>query len=723
MADVFQRNSRLLDLQEAIYLLLQEGREPTPDMVEERANLLATSRTATLSFEAENAEVEQREESSAVKFNTSLESAIRDLEALFATTEVLSGEAGDRFSRWKTELSHLHARATQLETRIDGLLDVARDTDGYRNFVADDFSTTEKINLQDSSVVVDLGRGIVTVGATSQATTKLQLTPSEEDIQFRILTGGATVTSAPTSSLVKLAKGTGFWQSRVAVNHPGQVVGELVIRLGTQTVEISTISLRLHAANSNSQISIIPLYSVDGFNYSQLPSGPQLISTDQVATFSFPSTEMKYVKLIMTKLGHDTVSGTSTYIYEFGADVLGFWSEGWEEEDTATFYSQPLSVIDRQTGEVVGFNRASLSSCENLPDDTSIQYFLAASTSSETSLDDLTWIPVDPRERDENRVNSSYVQFSKLDNYIVGDEDNWVKVSYDVDNNPATDPEFSNPGKSFSLVDIVDNSAEVVQSIEAGGMRYYLPSSSDRILDHQLLDDIFLDESRLAIQRNVGVKGDTSTLVRGIPAGWGYEEPYFSTTIYVASLSGMRVDLGSIPIILDGWKTLSGITTIAQGYHRVTVHKSAWLSVERGAETLAALRDLDLLYPYNQKLLFEGYSYGDDYREEQVYVGADSFCELLMKQVSPTELIHGSLDLSRYAIDMDVAEGLRPSSRVILVKTNPQIPDFSSERFCIRIDGSMGDRLFKYIWLKAILSTNNPSAAPTWTQYRIRLSK
>jgi hypothetical protein len=714
-------------LEEAIQELLDENINPTVELVAERlaAKLEETPLEEPI-FDDTSALVTSHTSSSAELSNTTNTLILSDLLTLYRSMFLLTNDSMKSFDRWRAEMQRLESQLDSLDNRVANLLLITQDTEGYFNFVSDNFVDTEKIDLENSDVVVDLGRELVTVGPNNPGATRVFLNNlKDEDTVFTVLSqkNFQSVVDAPGSDETFAFDDTSkYWQSRVYMTVPGPVVAEFKVKLGDSPVKLSRITVKLHAANNTSSIQITPLLSTDNFNFSQLPTENFSLSVLRTATFSFTETEATHIKFLMTKEGFDTVDNLA-YVYEFGADEISLFSEGFAGDTTAILLSKPLSILGPD-GQIAEFNRVTLETCELIPEETIINYFVAATTTTTPPTGD-DWVPIDPLNRTDP-INPIAINFADLVALEAGVDPllypDWIKTSYDSDNDPTTDPEFSNPAADFQLIELSGFTLAVGAEL-ANGMRYMLPTNSDRILDHQIKADVPMDEARLTVLRNLGLKGNKLT-VRGIQTGWGFSEPFFSTVAEVKNKDGFDINFGDASVIIDGVST-KGQVHLDQGFHTIQTHKNNWVDVPNSLTILADLKDEDPLYPFNHKLLIEGYLYDGGWTEEEVYPGVDLFAETRMRQISPFDLLRSlpNNDYAKFALDLDVRDGAREPSRVIIVKTDATSPDFQNERFVLRFKADTGALLFKYVWLRADFVTNNPSVAPALDNYLIKLAK
>ncbi|HLX54547.1 MAG TPA: hypothetical protein VKR58_11430, partial [Aquella sp.] len=276
---------------------------------------------------------------------------------------------------------------------------------------------------------------------------------------------------------------------------------------------------------------------------------------------------------------------------------------------------------------------------------------------------------------------------------------------------------FVNPAAAYKLISIA-NGAVLSSPVTSTVTKYVLVNSNDRLLTHEIDGALNVSEDNINIFRNVGVRG-SSTLIRNIQCGWTYEEPYYTSAIEVLNPNGLKINFGDQPIILDGSKA-SGVIQIDQGVHTVQIQKANWLNIQPGLSTLATLKSADTLFPYNQKLLIEGYTLTD---QNNPYIGVDTFAGYYMTQVSVVDFNNNINpdDYTSFAVDTDAIDTNKPTpSLVFMVKSDASNSDFLDELFTIRF--TIAAKTFNYVKFKAQFSSNDPTISPVLSSYKLQLS-
>lgn len=705
--------------------ILTEGNSPTSaEILQQFTSFTEENDISRPLFVANNYHVDFGEASSASKFNNTNNNIHRDLKVLYRHLIKVSESAMANFDRWRAESNILEGRLEDLQERITSLLLLSNDTAGFFNFMQDNFVDNNKIDLANSDTYINVQKGIVTIGTSVSGATRIDLsTLRDEDVQFTVLSRNnlvSTVSTQGSATRYAVSDVTNYWQERVYTNKPGPVSAEIKIDL-LSSKQISRVDIDLHMANQNSTVQLTPLYSTDNYSWTQLPVTDFTRSVIDKTTFQFSPVTARYIKFIMTKAGFDQVHN-ELYAYEFGVDEVSLYKEGFSPNTESTFTSKPLSVTDVD-GNIEEFSRIVLEVCEDVPEDTSVDYYISASNDPSAPLTGFT--AIDPLNR-TNSTNPTVLDFGELDTVTV---DN-ISISYDP---TGASTSFINPSKSFQLITSTSGADAVTASGDASSTRYYFFNDNDRILSHQVGSGVRIAQGTLEVWRNVSIKGDEYK-VRGYTNGWGFEDPYYKTTVYVDNAAGHSVDWGGKTVIIDGQKR-TGKLLIGKGRHTVWVHKDNWKLVDDSSVSdLADLKVADTLYPYNHRYLVEGFNYSSVYptTEEKVYRGFDIIAEHFMKQVSIFDIINNVTadDYSKFALDKDVEDSSRDldgssasdtgETSVFVLKVDGSNPDFTNERFTLRFKSA--NSLFKYLRFKAVMKTTDNNKTPFLSSYRVKIS-
>lgn len=723
---------------------LQKGIAVSALDLEEQANTLLEELDLSVpQFTAEDYYISMRENASASKFINTFTEIRQDLRALYNEMMTLTRVSMDAYERWAIEAEFIEKKLIDLEDRIENLLILTQDTEGYFSFVNDNFTDLGKVDLDLSTIRLNLDTGMVTMKPASLSTNRIFLNDidRERDVSFKVrtTTGFILRRDLPDSQVADLFHQTSqVWWTIIQMKNVRPVTCELTVRLTTgDAVDVSRIDVHLHDSSQSSPIQITPLYSTDNVNFTQLPTNTFTQEVRSSATFSFPTVQAIWVKFLLTKKGPDPSLSRSSFDYQFGFKAIEFYEEGFDVGTTQSLISKPLWV-QQDDGTPLEFEKLVLTACERVESNTNIRYYVTTGDDPDLPVDDDTiWVPISPDTR-ESPLFPVVLSVGDTELKTYGDNET-VKVSYD---STASEP-YINPAQSFQLLED-DGSGDIDDTaVTAVDRRYTFLNSNDRILNYQIEDALAVNPASLQILRNLGEQALTnvpSNKVRNVLRGWGFEDPWYSCVIEILNAEGIEMNVGDQVIIIDDIRytglvektVLTGKTASTTGIHTIKVHKNNWKYVDQDLSSVSpsvmldTIKARDSLYPYNHKLLIEGFSYPSNYpdTDEQIYTGADLFAEKVMRQVSIFDLTNNAEvdDYKRFALDYDAPDshtgGNIPTS-VIAVKVDESNPDFQNERFVIRF--TLVNQLRKYLRFRADLSTTDASVSPGLDSYRIKL--
>lgn len=728
-------------IQNIIKKYLEQGQVPTLQQIEDEfAAQTAGVDLTTSEFTSSEWKVIRKESASASKYNEMNDQIHQDLNVLYKSLLDSSDRTIQLFARWQAKANALESRLQGLEDRIARLLLLTTDTSGFFSIVGDSFNNTSLIDLDRSSLVaIDLKQNIVTLERDNPSTTipdRIFFNDLTSDqVIFRPLTRNSIISvTNQQSSEPRFAfrDQNQSWLTNITTKEKvSPMTTELLLSLN-DTVTISKIDIFLHSSQSNSVTTVTPLYSVDGINFSNLPVLNVAQQGLDKVTFQFPDTEFKYLKFILEKNNFD-YQDSGLYIYEFGAKEIALYHEEFNASSNTfgALISKPLSIT-KPDNTLIEFNKLTLEVCEGISSDTFLDYFVSVAhdlngvpnwltiSGFSASLDpDLRlWYPITPLNREE-AIHSKILDFASLSS----SERDGIGISYDRDGVTLISPDSS--------YTILSESGGVVSynAATASGQRYIFSHPNQKLLDLQIDLNASIDQDSLVLWRNVGSKGidpsDTTKLVRGTQAGWEFSAPYYLTEIKIQGANGMSINVGHNPITIDNvnYTGVIGPDVLSPGNHSIKVHQDFWNPVVPNLTTLDDLKANDRLYPFNQKLLIEGYLYDATYpsTSEKFYSGVDRFAGILMDKVSIFDFVNNvnAFNFTKFSIDTDVDNTVPSNSYIFLVNTDGTKADFVNESFVLEFN--LTNQLYSYLALKAEFRTANAKLTPVLDEYKIKL--
>jgi hypothetical protein len=510
---------RELLIDEFIKNKLTRGRSISAVNVQkELTSLVSRLNLAVPQFSSELYTVQKNEPSSARKFKQMLNIIRQDLTSLYMETLSLTEISAQASTRWRLESELIEKKLIDLEERIENLLILTKDSEGYHSIVVDNFTDNLLIDKDLTTANIDLLSESVRISSTGNGF--LERIPLNnlrpEDISFKIRNSYQGNSGSPLSDLRNpFHQETKSWWNVIQMSSSVPVTVELTVKLtDIVSIPVSRIVMKLKDASESSPVTITPLLSLDNGSFRQIPSNSFTQSVRTKAEFQFPEQQVKYIKFICTKEGPDPSGGIDLFNYEFGFDEIIFYREAFSKTAGNLLYSKPLSITG-QNGSPLPFERMTLETCERIEANTGISYSVTTGDTSTLPVNASTvWTPISPI----NRANPQHSQVLTLGNTVektLGIAES-VALSHD---SSATVEDYINPNRNFHIVSLSPGTenfvdTEIDSAKASTVVRYSFKNSNERILNYQIQDQdygsttgIEWNDNSLTIFRYVGAQG------------------------------------------------------------------------------------------------------------------------------------------------------------------------------------------------------------------------
>ena len=512
----------------------------------------------------------------------------------------------------------------------------------------------------------------IELSGLTEANLKLQVTSATGLVGSSLATG--------SSLLMALGDEYDQWLSYIVTSTQAPVTACLTLDMGAE-YGVNKVVFVAAGSTATSAFIISVMYSTDGVDFLLVPIDGHTQSTLDTATWTFPSLNTRYWKFLITKNGADDINTGGDYVYEVGAKSISFYEEVYDPDEGNTFISIASSVTGAD-GDPLEFQKVALKACELLPTGTDIHYSVSVDGGS-------SYVAIAPCDR-ENPSKPAVLDFSQ------------AVASTNEDSTDIYDVTVGSMQLDYNRVSTFVRIGEADEILN-----WYIPAGSTSSLV----------EDNVIIYRNVGSKTRSTDTVRGVAPGWSFNEETgtYSTIARVDDPAGVSIDLGSTTMTIDGVDR-TGVVLLAAREHSISITLTNWSAVTPGLSSLEGLEAADPLYPYNHKLLIEGYDYASSFPEEKIYSGVNLFAELKMSYV-PVHEFNTQIendDMVSYTRDAD------PSSNLAFVlKTNSLFGDQASEYFLVEY--KLTNRTFTTLVLRAVLTTEDPSVSPVFYGYTVKL--
>ncbi len=699
-----ERATRLLE--DVLLNWLEEGVIPTTSELQEAYSaaeqkhgdlVRSTLRQVTLP--------ERWEPASAVRHNQVINALEGDMDIILKSLSNITDLGITTLGEWNSRAKSLDSRIRNLKARIESLILLKSDTAGFISFVEDSFFSLENVST-DTTTNIDTTTGEVTLNVDrsneigENQGTQIDLLKAEVTWAL-IETGNVNYKANPFgSNLGNILSDKPNWYG-VEVNSRNPVrqitsslsgkssMGELKINLGNKR-SVSKIVLLTSDATAGGDSVISAQYSLDGYTWENVPSPSFVQSGNGNFIWRFDLINLQWLKFVVSKSSPDQ-SDSFGVTYDYGFNRIKLYSEVFlADGDGDLLVSETLTPTFGD--EDVTFGRASLEVCEEVPEETSLRYYLRAYDGATYS----DWVQVAPLSRSVEGVPSvvDFTSPNDLNSEIL-------TTSFDA------------------TLDI--EALNILRTDGSGSLSYRFAGPNDTVANFYIgLSDNLLTD--LVLLRNRGYSaGKFPTVtedvnVGDIPCGWGLDgDSTYYCSFLVSNPLGRKIDFGHTQAIIDG-RYKSGLIIIQPGWHTFRTDRANWETISGTVPTSdIELKELDPLYPYNHKYLIEGYIYPDDWTgNAAVYLGVDEYGQHKAIRIGRHKFVEYSFDPSVYALDV-----ISGPKTLVLLKFDSSRPNHENER--VRLFYTRRFDSFEGIQTKAILKTDNVERTPVLSYYRVRV--
>jgi hypothetical protein len=295
------------------------------------------------------------------------------------------------------KLESLKNKRLELESKIDDLLFVNNNSDGYFYSITENFASAKNLDLNLSdSVFFDPNYKNVTISKLRSE----QFTPLTLDNlrtinpEFSVSINGQTLSqSVDSTNFNNLFDGLNdtYWDYAIALAKPESVAVSITIPVSVFSL-ISKIDGVVYTS-SPLNISMVARYS-DSTKPNEIRSQN---SRGDYGTFSFaiPSDIYGSIQLTLYKNEPDYIQedSSSPYVYRFGLRDLVIGSKYYAR--SGFLVSAPLRLPLRQNSNLV-IDAVSVDVKEQIVPGTSLNYYVAPDNPLAESISDFSWTPISP---------------------------------------------------------------------------------------------------------------------------------------------------------------------------------------------------------------------------------------------------------------------------------------------------------------------------------------
>lgn len=334
-----------------------------------------------------------RQTSSSDDWNDTIEEIYTDLIVLYEESIAQVERIIKDFDYAETEKRKIERKIKELEGKIQELLLLNNNLEGYLFSVYDNFTTQSKVDMDKTNCWIDYSLGEVTPMFSRIGTIKADL--SNKNPQVSIVSQKdivSTQTIGDVKSMLNDNLNT-FWIARVT-SKKEQPISYSVKLNNLSLSEVNRIVINPKVADD---VTVELKITSDGYNW--IDVGTKRIQ--EKTAWDFDSVDIAHLEFVITRTDYDEVEPLDTgelgFIYYIGIANISIMKVGFE--NAGTIVSKPLTVLDRQ-GKEVTVNKISLEVQDEVPQGTSIDYYIALQSQEEINSDiEPQWQPIAPSNK------------------------------------------------------------------------------------------------------------------------------------------------------------------------------------------------------------------------------------------------------------------------------------------------------------------------------------
>lgn len=341
------------------------------------------------------------------------------------------------------KLENLRSKRKALESKVDELIFMNNNSDGYFYSFLEGFSSLENIDISNTTAYVDVSNGQVSIPKiTSNLSNAITLdTIKSTGVTYNVKVNNTTVVQDTNiNDIESIFDGLNdtYWSVDHYTEVPSIVSLTLNIPVSTN-FNISNLSgvlltsapcsVYATCTPSNSAIPSENLFKDSKKDYNRF-------------SFAVPSRSYSSISITLMKVEPDALIPNSDipYRYSFGIRELIIGSE--YHETSATLVSAPISIPSQQNENLV-IASVGMEVDSQMVGNTSAKYYIAQNTNDNGQITDFNWIPIEPMSFNNNSFDKIVNLFgtNQMTKYIdTVDSDLYTIPVYSSENINESNP-------------------------------------------------------------------------------------------------------------------------------------------------------------------------------------------------------------------------------------------------------------------------------------------
>ena len=349
------------------------------------------------------------------------------------------------------KLENLKKKRLQLESKVDDLIFMNNNSDGYFYSFTENFISADKLDLSlTDSAFFDPKLRNVTISKLKSEQFNVMTVDNlnGNNVNFEVTTNGQKlVQSIDKTNFNNIFDGLTdtYWEHSVSLGNPQPV--SLTISIPVNKTSILSKVDGILFTSSPVNIMMRAIYSD--------PEKPNEIKTKtsrsdyDAFSFAIPADSYSTIEIVLYKNEPDYIdqNSSSPYVYKFGLREMIIGSKYYAK--SGILVSAPISIATKTNSNLI-IDAISMDVKEQVVPGTSVNYYIAANNPTAQNINDYNWIPVSPKGSESSGYNPVvYLDGSTRNNVYISNTPEDDELKYIPINSSAANANELNPNNKI----------------------------------------------------------------------------------------------------------------------------------------------------------------------------------------------------------------------------------------------------------------------------------
>ena len=376
------------------------------------------------------------------------------------------------------KLENLKKKRLQLESKVDDLIFMNNNSDGYFYSFTENFISADKLDLSlTDSAFFDPKLRNVTISKLKSEQFNVMTVDNlnGNNVNFEVTTNGQKlVQSIDKTNFNNIFDGLTdtYWEHSVSLGNPQPV--SLTISIPVNKTSILSKVDGILFTSSPVNIMMRAIYSD--------PEKPNEIKTKtsrsdyDAFSFAIPADSYSTIEIVLYKNEPDYIdqNSSSPYVYKFGLREMIIGSKYYAK--SGILVSAPISIATKTNSNLI-IDAISMDVKEQVVPGTSVNYYVAANNPTAQNINDYNWSPVSPKGSESSGYNPVvYLDGSTRNNVYISNTPEDDELKYIPINSSAVNANELNPnnkiysGKNAYRITALSSEENYLNPILLGGV-------------------------------------------------------------------------------------------------------------------------------------------------------------------------------------------------------------------------------------------------------------